>query len=105
MATERKPPRTQAASELLVWVEQRIPLAKRKGCGKTTLEQVLWFFAYNEADVVLDSSRTKDIAYMLIQGFPPMKTLQHLADAMSNYGCDDEEDAPDIQAELKEFFS
>lgn len=96
---------TKPAKALIAWVEANIPIAKRKGCGKTTLEQVLWFFAYNEANITLESARTKDIAYMLSQGLPPMKTMQHLADTMSSYGCDDEGDAPDVRSELKEFFS
>lgn len=70
--------KTPMADDLFRWVEANVPLEARKGSGPSTLEQVCWYVAYQDAQILQEGATARHLAQAILAGIGPYKTLEHV---------------------------
>lgn len=66
-----------AVYRLVTWTERHISARARQSSGKTTVQQLLWFAAYQDACMLLEDT-PRHVAQSLQEGMGPYKEPVHL---------------------------
>lgn len=92
----------QRAKKFLVWIEQNIPKKYRKDSGKTTLEQALWFAAWQEATLLMEDTH-RHLAQAVQMGLGPFKNIFHLAEWLDSYEPQTDDEAA-LYEDVRDFW-